>query len=185
MSRSYYYNRAGDGEIQFGLNDLEALASPLGVDAFEIMDLARRETSDSAQPVDEVGRRVRLLLKSPRENGADYSFAELQSDAQRAGVELQAESFDAIAGSTIEDAPSDQVLRVITRHWSVPDAFLTDLGDELALEAALAQLDFRRALRETGASVSAARAVGDVPPTALRAIAESLRSIPPMGPPRT
>ena len=46
-----------------------------------------------------------------------------------------------------------------------------------AVEAAEANFEFREALKASGADSISARAVGEISPAALRAIAQSLRSI--------
>jgi hypothetical protein len=67
----------------------------------------------------------------------------------------------------------------VAEYATVPTAYLTELSDADALDAAEAQFEFRLALRESGADSVSARAVDGVSPAALRAIAQSLRSISP------
>ena len=70
-----------------------------------------------------------------------------------------------------------RVLEGVGAYAGVPPAYLLDLDDAAAVEAAEANLEFREALKASGADSVSARAVGEISPAALRAIAQTLRSI--------
>ncbi|MCI9859685.1 hypothetical protein MIBA_15910 [Microbacterium proteolyticum] len=63
----------------------------------------------------------------------------------------------------------------------MPTEYLTDHTDEAVTERTDAELELREAMRAAGASSIQFRALGQMSPDALRAIAHSLRSGPPAG----
>ncbi len=73
----------------------------------------------------------------------------------------------------------EEVLRLITQWGDVPTEYLTDYTDAAVTDRTDAELDLRDAMREAGASSIRFRALGEMSPDALRAIAQSLRNRPP------
>ena len=69
------------------------------------------------------------------------------------------------------------MLEGVGEYAGIAAGYLLDLNDDEAVEAAEANFEFREALKVSGADSISARAVGEVSPAALRAIAQSLRSI--------
>ena len=98
------------------------------------------------------------------------------ADLERRGVALEAGEWKAITTPSATGPVRARVLEALAAVSGVAPGYFLALGDEELREATEAQLDFRSALRETGADSVAARAVGEVSPSALRAIAASLRS---------
>lgn len=186
MSRSYFYKRMR-GEYPFGLNDIEVLAAALKVHPAMITALAVSNGDDYAGEVDpsihvdpaELSRRLRKLQTAPLADGTDYIWDELANAAIGSGVLLTREEFESLLTGERTEPVRLSWLTLIAKHWTVPEAFLSDFDDKEAAEATLAQLEFRIALRESGATSISARAVGDISPAALRAITASLRSIRP------
>lgn len=186
MSRSYFYKRMR-GEYPFGLNDIEVLAAALKVHPAMITALAVSNGDAFADDVDptldvdlaELSRRLRKLQTTPLDDGSEYSWDGLANAAMESGVLLTQEDFEGLVAGEATEPVRLSWVTLIAKHWSVPEAFLADLDDKEAAEAALAQLEFRDALRDSGATSISARAVGDISPAALRAITASLRSIRP------
>ena len=186
MSTSYFYKRMR-GEYPFGLNDLERLANALKIHPAMITSLAVRDGDAFADEVEpeivvdpeELARRLGKLRAAPLADGADYSWDLLGDAAMDRGVSFSRDEFEDLVTGKFAMPVRRSWLWLIAEHWAVPEAFLTDFSDKEAAEATLAQLEFRDALRESGAKSVSARAVGDISPGALRAIAASLRSIRP------
>lgn len=186
MSRSYFYKRMR-GEYAFGLNDIELLAAALGVHPAMITALAVSNSDAFASDVDptieieiaELGRRLRKLRSAPLVDGSEYSWDPLANAAMESGVLLTQDEFDSLVAGESTEPVRLSWLALIAKHWTVPEAFLAEFEDKEAAEATLAQLEFRDALRDSGATSISARAVGDISPAALRAITASLRSIRP------
>jgi transcriptional regulator with XRE-family HTH domain len=183
MSASYYYARLR-GDAPFDTNDIERLAAALGTHPHEISRIAAsygasdeeiepRVTTDPK----ELGRRLRALCESPRGDGSEFDQSELLAELASRGVGLDAGEWTALTRGRADSSVRARILETAAEYASLPSSFLLDLSDKEALEAAEAQIDFRLALRESGAESVSARAVGDVSPAALRAIAQSLRTI--------
>lgn len=183
MSASYFYARLR-GDSPFDTNDIERLASALGTHPHEISRVAASldETDDDIEPrveLDraELARRVVLLMDSPLTSGEDADEEHLVSLLEGRGVAIEESELDALRDASSTGPVKTRVLETLAEYVEVPPAYLLDFANDEARDAAEAQVEFRSALRASGASSIAARAVGDVSPAALRAIAESLRSL--------
>lgn len=184
MSPSYYWTRLR-GDAPFDTNDIERLAAVLSTHPHEISRLAASlEVEDEIEPHTatvpaELARRLHAMSDAPRLDGSPFVASDLVSDLNERGVNIDAGEWAELLNGRGPESVRDRVLIGIAEYAGVPAAYLTDLNDEEAVAVAEAQFDFRSALVESGADSVSARAVGDVSPSALRAIARSLRSIPP------
>lgn len=183
MSASYYYARLR-GDAPFDTNDIEKLAAALGTHPHEISRIAASYGDDGedieprVQTVpDELGRRLTLLTTSPRGDGSSFSESALLTELGSRGIAVDAGEWAALSGGRAEPTVRARVLEGVAEYMSLPAGYLLDLNDAESADAAEAQIDFRLALQQSGADSVSARAVGDVSPSALRAIAQSLRSI--------
>jgi hypothetical protein len=125
----------------------------------------------------ELARRLTAIAAAPRGDGGPFELDALTADLADRGVVLAAGEWDDLLEGKASSPVRSRVLEGVASYSSIPPEYLLQLDDAAAEESAEAQFDFRLALRETGADSVSARAVGDISPTALRAIAQSLRSI--------
>ncbi|MFJ4167835.1 helix-turn-helix domain-containing protein [Microbacterium sp. NPDC089698] len=181
MSRSYYYERMGL-RAAFDANDFDLLASALGTHPHEISRVAATFADASVDPTLRVDRRelaarVKRLLDSPLPSGELFSEAVFFASLADRGLSDSAHDWAEFVDSTSDGPVRLRVVEALSDYYDVPLAYLTSFDDESAIDATEARLDFRQALRESGADAIAARAVGDVSPAALRAIAKSIRAI--------
>lgn len=184
MSSSYYYARLR-GDAPFDTNDIEKLAAALGTHPHELSRVAAsyQAGNDDFEPrveLDrgELARRLSLVAAAPRADGTAFDETELLQQLADRGVSVDAGEWAELLKGRSGPVRS-RVLEGIAAYAGVSRSYLVDLDDAEASEAAEAQFDFRMALRESGADSISARAVGEVSPAALRAIAQSLRSISP------
>lgn len=183
MSASYYYARLR-GDAPFDTNDIEKLAVALGVRPHEISRAAALLEDEEIEPrvdvdISELSRRLNLLQGPPRLDGSVFDETALIEALAEGGVTLQADEWRQLVSGQHQGAVRSSVLIGVAEYAGVTQEYLLDLDDSEAAESAEAQLDFRLALSESGADSVAARALGDVSPAALRAIAQSVRSIHP------
>lgn len=183
MSASYFYARLR-GDAPFDTNDIEKLAAALGTHPHEISRTAAAVGDDEesieprveTDPI-ELGRRLAATAAAPRGDGSAFDLDALTAELAERGVVLAAGEWDDLLEGRATSPVRSRVLEGVASYSVIPPEYLLQLDDAAAEEAAEAQFDFRLALRETGADSVSARAVGDISPTALRAIAQSLRSI--------
>lgn len=185
MSASYFYARLR-GDAPFDTNDIEKLAAALGTHPHEISRVAAsfEEDRENIEPrvetnPSELARRLKVVSAAPRADGTSFEYEELAQELAERGVVLGAGEWKDLRSGHASSPVRSRVLEGIAAYSGISADYLLELDDSAAQEATEAQYDFREALRETGANSVSARAVGDVSPTALRAIAQSLRSIPP------
>ena len=182
MSSSYYYARLR-GAAPFDTNDIENLAHALGTHPHEISRLAASiSDADEIEPKvhtepRELGRRLTAIARAPRADGSAFDVDGLIADLAGRGVSLDADEWSALAGGTGAPAVRVRVLEGVGEYAGIATGYLLDLNDDEAVEAAEANFEFREALKVSGADSISARAVGEISPAALRAIAQSLRSI--------
>lgn len=182
MSSSYFYARLR-GAAPFDANDIENLAHALGTHPHEISRVAA--SLGGADEIDpkvqtrpaELGRRLAAIARAPRADGSTFDVDGLTSQLSERGVSLEAEEWTALIAGTAGRSVRVRLLEGVSEYAGIPSAYLVELDDEDAVEAAEANLEFREALKISGADSISARAVGEVSPAALRAIAQSLRSI--------
>ncbi|WP_279234729.1 helix-turn-helix transcriptional regulator [Microbacterium sp. SS28] len=182
MSSSYYYARLR-GAAPWDANDIENIALALGTHPHEISRVAASAGSaDEIEPKvrtrpAELGRRLSSIAGAPRADGSVFDVDALTSQLTERGVALEADEWTALVGGAGGADVRVRLLEGVSEYAGIPPAYLLDLDDQDALEAAEANLEFREALKISGADSISARAVGEVSPAALRAIAQSLRSI--------
>jgi transcriptional regulator with XRE-family HTH domain len=182
MSASYYYARLR-GAAPFDTNDIENLAHALGTHPHEISRVAASiGDADQIEPKvntepRELGRRLTAVARAPRVDGSAFDVDGLIAYLAERGVSLDVDEWSALAGGTADPAVRVRVLEGVGEYAGIAAGYLLDLDDDDAVEAAEANFEFREALKVSGADSISARAVGEVSPAALRAIAQSLRSI--------
>ncbi|WP_307449719.1 helix-turn-helix domain-containing protein [Microbacterium proteolyticum] len=172
MTKSYYQSRAGFS-LPYNTNDIEALAAALGVTPEEVASpetTARSEMRVAAAPL---AARVRRLVQS--QAAAEDDLLEHLADVDPLLADNARALLDAVSHTVVLD---EEVLPLIA-HWAdVPTEYLTDYTDATVTDRTDAQLELRDAMRAAGASSIRFRALGEMSPDALRAIAHSLRSGP-------
>lgn len=186
MSTTYYYARL-KGELPFNSNDIERLALALGTQPFEVARLANALDRIDGASVEhftlvepsELARRLRLIESAPRPGGAPFDPEGLVTQLKERGVDWDLDQWSELASGGGGGRVPTVVLEEIAQRAGVPAKYLWDLEDASVADATEAQLEFRAALRDTGAEKISMRAVGEVSPDALRAITAALRSIPP------
>lgn len=181
MSTSYFYARMR-GTSPFDTNDMEKLAAALDVHPHEISRVAAAMSDQPIEPVvnldrKELARRVKQILRSPLGEDGDFSEDAFFATLVPKGLTLATGEWSSLTRPKNSDPVRVRLLEALAEYASVAPGYLTTLGDKEQKEATDAQLDLRCAIRDTGAASISARAVGDVSPAALRAIAASLRSI--------
>lgn len=181
MSRSYFYSRM-QGRAAFDANDFDLLASALGTHPHEISRVAAALGDESVEPtllVDrgELARRVNHLTESPIPSGEQFEGPTFLASLDSRGLLVAPSEWQDLTAPTDDEPIRVRLLEALSEYCGVPLAYLTSFDDDTAVEATEAQLEFRLALKESGADAVAMRAVGDVSPAALRAIARSIRTI--------
>jgi transcriptional regulator with XRE-family HTH domain len=182
MSASYFYGRLR-GAAPFDANDIERLAHALGTHPHEISRVAASigEGDDVEPMVDteakELSRRLTAVSRAPRLDGSAFDIDGLVNELADRGVALDRDEWSALLAGESTSPVRARVLEGVGAYAGVPAAYLLDLGDTAAVDAAEANLEFREALKASGADSVSARAVGEISPAALRAIAQTLRSI--------
>lgn len=183
MSASYFYARLR-GDAPFDTNDIEKLAAALGTHPHEISRTAAAFGADeeSIEPrvetdPAELARRLAAMAAAPRVDGDAFELDALTADLAERGVVLAAGEWGDLLEGRASSPVRSRVLEGVASYSGISPEYLLNLDDAAMAESVEAQFDFRLALRETGADSVSARAVGDISPAALRAIAQSLRSI--------
>ncbi|KQR86889.1 hypothetical protein ASF96_11290 [Microbacterium sp. Leaf179] len=173
MTKSYYQSRAGFS-LPYNTNDIESLAAVLGVAPEE---LASPESAPRVQmrvPAGAVSERVRRLISSQA-----ATETELLGHLDDADPSVAAGARGLLDATTNTVVVDEEVLRQITQWADVPVEYLTDHTDEALTDRTEAELELREAMRAAGAESIQFRALGQMSPDALRAIAHSLRGRPP------
>ncbi|WP_457101482.1 helix-turn-helix domain-containing protein [Microbacterium sp. P5_E9] len=182
MSASYYYGRLR-GAAPFDANDIEKLAHALGTHPHEISRVAASiGEGHEIEPLveteaKELGRRLTAVSRAPRLDGSTFDVDGLVNELADRGVALDRDEWSSLLAAESTSPVRVRVLEGVGAYAGVPTAYLLDLGDAAAVEVAEANLEFREALKASGADSVSARAVGEISPAALRAIAQTLRSI--------
>ncbi|GAA5196802.1 helix-turn-helix transcriptional regulator [Microbacterium jejuense] len=182
MSASYFYGRLR-GAAPFDANDIEKLAQALGIHPHEISRVAASigDAREIEPVVDtdakELGRRLTAASHAPRLDGSAFDIDGLINELAERGVALDRDEWSSLLAGDPRTPVRVRVLEGVGSYAGVPTAYLLDLDDAAAVEAAEANFEFREALKASGADSVSARAVGEISPAALRAIAQTLRSI--------
>lgn len=188
MSPSYFYARMR-GDAPFDTNDIERLASALRTHPHEISRLAASLSVDgtlveweTVAERSELARRIHLIQSTPLSSNTAFEADKVRRVLNERGVTLENGEWESLTDPSASQPVRRRVLEAIAEYAGLPTAYLLDPTDGGATDLAEAQLEFRAALSATGAESVSTRAVGDVSPAALRAIARSLRSITPRPP---
>ncbi|MDZ5143817.1 helix-turn-helix domain-containing protein [Microbacterium testaceum] len=173
MTKSYYQSRAGFS-LPYNTNDIEALAAALGVSPEEVANPESAPRIEMRVPASPLAERVRRLVDSQAVSESD--LMDHLDEVDPAAAESARALLAAVTNTVVLD---EEVLRLITQWADVPTEYLTDYTDDAVTDRTEAELELRDAMREAGASSIQFRALGEMSPDALRAIARSLRSRPP------
>ncbi|WP_147304093.1 helix-turn-helix domain-containing protein [Subtercola boreus] len=175
FSPNYFYLRLR-GDTTFDTNDIEKIALVFNVSPAALMTIATSLTdeddADKLVAVDrlELARRLGFLAAGPH---ADDSVLALQAG----GAAITEEKWAALLSATGPRQEAHSLLTALAGHFDVSEAYLLELGSNEVAQRVEAEVDFQRALTESGANSVAARALGVVSPSALIAITEAIRSI--------
>ncbi|QIT13032.1 helix-turn-helix transcriptional regulator (plasmid) [Clavibacter michiganensis] len=176
FSPNYFYMRLR-GDALFDTNDIDKLATVLGVSPADIIVLATSlsddDESDTITITDsaELARRLRFL------GGHDASTESIVEGLNEAGAEVTVAAWEALLAGAGPRRVSATLLSAAAEHFGVDLSYLTEVHGTDSAAQVEAEVSFQRALRDSGATAVAARALGDVSPGALIAITEAIRSI--------
>jgi hypothetical protein len=176
FSPNYFYMRLR-GDALFDTNDIDKLATAFGVTPADVIVLAWSFTDeDDADTitVSDSGELARRLLFL---SAADASHESTVASINTAGAVITIDEWQALIAGEGPRRVSSSVLSAVADHFDVDESYLTELHGTESAEQVEAAVSFQRALRDSGASAVAARALGDVSPGALNAITEAIRSI--------
>ncbi len=173
-SRSGYYSRLRD-ETTWTLEDLARFSAVFAVDPSTLLVPPVASSSSSDVQVNGIVLACRLsLLQAAMEIPSDSD--ELSVRMREAGVEITPELWDSLTAGSRRVSVAGTLLASIAGFFGVDPSYLTAPESDPTTDRLEAQLELRAALRESGGGKLGLRALGDVPPSALRAIARSLRS---------
>ncbi|MCJ1697972.1 hypothetical protein MT349_19490 [Rathayibacter caricis] len=172
---NYFYIRLR-GDKTFDTNDIEKLAMVFDVTPADVMVLAATLTDDDDADkmiaVDrvELARRLHFLT--------DGLAVDDSVEALRAGgADITPEKWAALLAGKGQRQEAHSLLTSLAGHFGVSESYLLELHSVDVAQRVEAEVDLQRALRESGANSVAARALGEVSPSALKAITEAIRSI--------
>lgn len=175
FSPNYFYLRLR-GDTTFDTNDIEKIARVFGVTPADVMTLATTLTDegdvDKLVAVDhiELARRLKFLVADlPTESSADALRA--------GGADITEKKWIELLSATGPRREAHSLLTALAGHFEVSEKYLLELGSSEIAQRIEAEIDLQRALNESGANSVAARTLGDVSPSALRAITDAIRSI--------
>lgn len=177
LSRSGYYARLRN-ETSWTLEDVARFAAIFAVDPSELTIVhgaLQLDASDDALVSGSVVARRLSLLRNAREDAP--SMTEVLTQLHEQGIDVPSELWEALTAGAGRLRVKRSVLSSLAAFFSVDPEFLTAPDTDPAADRAEAQLELRVALRESGGGRLGMRAIGDVSPSALRAIARSLRNV--------
>lgn len=172
LKPNYFYTRMR-AEADFTLGDVQALADVLGSTVAELTDTTL--TGDWKVRTD--GRKLASRLAQLIDATPSFDRDALVAVVQETDSTFSAERWASLQEATPVVRVSTNLLSAIASYFDVESVYLTGTALDESAEKVEAELDFRKALRDAGATSFAMRALGDVSPDALRAIAEAVRSV--------
>ncbi|AWF99881.1 hypothetical protein CmiCFBP2404_14660 [Clavibacter michiganensis subsp. insidiosus] len=177
FSPNYFYMRLR-GDALFDTNDIDKLATAFGVSPADVIVLATSLSDDDEESGTititdsaELARRLRFL------SGPDAPTESVVKGLIQAGAEVTAAAWDALLAGSGPRRVAVSLLSAAAEHFGVDLSYLTELQGTDSAAQVEAEVSFQRALRDSGATAVAARALGDVSPGALIAITQAIRSI--------
>lgn len=168
FSINYFYIRLR-GESPFDMNDLDRIARALSIDVHDITHLASSlpdpADADDTVALDgvELARRLAFLTGTA---GGEVNISDVPASV-----------WAMLTSGQAEVAAPKLALGSIADFFKVTPAYLTDFRAIDVAERVEAEVELGRALHDAGATPIAARALGGLSPSALLAVAESIRSI--------
>jgi hypothetical protein len=170
LTKSYYQSRAGL-QLPYNTNDIEAIAAALNVTPADLANPDPGPSNEVRVPVPVVSLRVRRLLEGQgvTEQALIAHLAEIDP-----GFAERAQELLASTASTL--VLPEGMLKAVAQWADVHPAYLADPTDTAVADRTDAELELRGVMKEVGASTIQFRALGEMSPDALRAIASSLRA---------
>lgn len=170
LTKSYYQSRAGL-QMPFNTNDIEALAAVLDVTPAALANPDPASSRELRIPVSVISSRVRRLLSSraATEGVLLDHLGQIDPGFAESGKAL-------LASEASTMVVSEGMLMAIAQWVEVDPEYLTDPDDADVADRVDAVLELREVMSEVGASTIQFRALGQMDPAALRAIAASLRA---------
>jgi hypothetical protein len=173
------------GDTDFDTSDLESLGSALGVGAGEIVALAvtipleELEPANSLVRVDaiELGRRLKFLEDNAVLDGHGFEVEVLGKSLEGLNTSFGDEEWSQYANGLAPSRIPIRLLAGIASYFSVNAEYLTNTAPSEASARIEAQVEFDRAVFESGARGVAARSFGTISADELRAISDVIRSI--------
>lgn len=168
FSANYFYTRLR-GESPFDLNDLDRIARALSLDVHDITHLASSLPDPSAE--DET------VLLDGAELRRRLAYLSNSVDGTPEINDLSTSTWALLTSGQPEVNAPKLALIAIADFFHVTPVYVTDFQAFDVTERVEAELELGRALHDAGATPIAARALGGLSPSALLAVAESIRSI--------
>lgn len=125
----------------------------------------------------DLAQRIQLLQDlTSAERGTPFSFAEIQSTLQGQGISLSAGRWSYLTNGEGPLTTDRGLLRALAEKFNVDPAFLLDWTDPALPDRLLAQRQLVMAVRRAKIEKFATRALGDLTPESMRAIAQLIES---------
>lgn len=174
LSKNYYWKRLNH-ELPFNTNDIDALARVLGVEPEDLT--SKRMVGNRALRLGgpELARRLQLLAEAPTAHGDDFRISDLVEFLRSQEIEFTPERWASLIEETTSvTSQSEKLLVEIATFFDVDRVYLTNFAQEDVTEHVEAQLVLRRTLKQIGGATVSARALGNVPASALLQIAKDI-----------
>lgn len=174
LSKNYYWKRLNH-ELPFNTNDIDALARVLGVEPEDLT--SKRMVGNRALRLGgtELARRLRVLAEAPTSQGDDFRVPDLVDYLRAKEIEFSAERWASLIEETTSvTSQSEKLLVEIATFFDVDRVYLTNFAQEDVTEHVEAQLVLRKTLKQIGGATVSARALGNVPASALIQIAKDI-----------
>lgn len=170
LTKSYYQSRASF-QLPYNTNDIEALAAALGVTTADLANPDPAPSTEVRVPVAVVASRVRRLIEAQAADEA--TLLDHLRDIDSGFADSALELLNSTASTVILP---EGMLKAIAQWADVRPAYLGDPTEAGVTDRTEAELELRSVMAEVGASRVQFRALGEMSPDALRAIAISLRA---------
>jgi hypothetical protein len=174
LSKNYYWKRLNH-ELPFNTNDIDVLARVLGVEPEDLT--SKRMVGNRLLRLSgtELARRLGELAEAPNAQGDVFRVSDLVDYLRAQEIDLTAERWSSLIEETAAvTSQSEQMLVEIATFFDVDRVYLTNFAQEDVTEHVEAQLVLRRTLKQIGGATVSARALGNVPTSALLQIAKDI-----------
>lgn len=174
LSKNYYWTRLNH-DLPFNTNDIDALARVLGVEPEDLT--SKRMVGNRALRLGgtELARRLRELAEAPTSQGDDFRVPDLVDYLRAKEIEFSPERWASLIEETTSvTSQSEKLLVEIATFFDVDRVYLTNFAQDDVTEHVEAQLVLRKTLKQIGGATVSARALGNVPASALIQIAKDI-----------